>query len=321
VSWKEEKSRDFLFYGNQRTPLCTDWRVRNTDSWQEVTPVTIVGAEIWLEFFKSQKPSQQTDLTLGVPHRTGNMISIEESPKPLRMMMGNVPGFPTSKPSPATESKPRSKPTSSFESLSNDELEAHMGVFRYGVFDLTDAVRPSYDLQVVPKQGFRRDSYVDPKTNTEVPVVMAAASKERLFDLFLDLIDCLGDEVDVVLETSHFGDSGEHEDLYREHIDVPVLKSLLCDYENLLLNDGCTGIAVLNSRKQQEIQFDEHKMLLCYGMPLDRFEKVLIAHDVYPDESIRFLSEAEHVHCSSDVFSREFQKLTTSLGIDDGFCD
>ena len=44
--------------------------------------------------------------------------------------------------------------TSSFERLSEEELEAHLGVARYGNFLLTDAVRPSYDLQVVPSQGY-----------------------------------------------------------------------------------------------------------------------------------------------------------------------
>lgn len=235
--------------------------------------------------------------------------------------MGNASGFPASKSTPASESNSRSTPTSSFARLSSEELEAHMGVFRYGTFDLTDAVRPSYDLQVVPRQGFRHDSYVDPKTNQQVPVLMATASRERLFDLFIDLIDCLGEEVDVVLETSHHGASGEHNDLYREHIDMPVLKSILYDHEDLLLNDGCTGIAVLNPHRQQEIQFDEHKMLLCYGAPLEQFEKVLIEHDVYPDESIRFISEAEHVHSSTDSMIREFDRLQSALGIDDGMVD
>jgi len=232
--------------------------------------------------------------------------------------MGNAPGFPA-RTEDAESSSNRSLPTSSFEKLSGEELEAHMGVFRYGVFDLTDAVRPSYDLQVVPRQGFRHDSYIDPKTNVEVPVLMAAASSERLFDLFLDLIDCLGDEVDVVLETSHYGNSGEHEDLYREHIDVPVLKSILYEHEKLLLNDGCTGIAILNPHKKQEIQFDEHKMLVCYGSPLERFEHVLIQHDIYPDEDIRFISEAEHVHSSTDGFAKEFCRLQSALGMDEGF--
>ncbi len=230
--------------------------------------------------------------------------------------MGIAPKFPSSKPASAPESSQRSNPTSSFRSLEGDDLEAHMGVFRYGTFDLTDAIRPSYDLQVVPRQGFRHDSYTDPKTNTQVPVIMAAASKERLFDLFMDLIDCLGNEVDLVLETSHSGASDDHEDLYREHIDVPVLKSVLYDFEEMLLNDGCTGVAVLNPRKQQEIQFDEHKMLICYGSPLESFERVLIKHDVYPDPQIRFITEAEHVHSSTDILAREFSKLQSRLGID-----
>jgi hypothetical protein len=229
--------------------------------------------------------------------------------------MGSTPGFQPSKSLIAPEAESRSNPTSSFQTLSNEELEAHMGVFRYGAFDLTEAVRPSYDLQVVPRQGFRHDSYTDPQSNTQVPVIMAAASRERLFDLFMDLIHCLGNEVDVVLETSHHG-SGEHEDLYREHIDVPVLKSVFYDFEEMILNDGCTGIAVLNPKKQQEIQFDEHKMLICYGSPLESFERVLIKHDVYPDDEIRFITEAEHVHSSTDVFAREFEKLQSRLGID-----
>lgn len=232
--------------------------------------------------------------------------------------MGNAFGFPAKHSNPTAESS-RTSQTSSFARLSGDELEAHMGVFRYGVFDLTDAVRPSYDLQVVPRQGFRHDSYVDPKTNQQIPVVMAAASRERLFDLFLDLVDSLGEVVDVVLESSHYGETGSHHDFYREHIDLPVLKSILFDFEDLLLNDGCCGIAILNPKIQQEIQFDEHKLLLCYGTPLEPFEKVLIQHDIYPDANIKFISEAEHVHSSTDKFMREFERLQNALGIDDEY--
>ncbi|NIP86911.1 MAG: hypothetical protein GTO03_15640, partial [Planctomycetales bacterium] len=75
---------------------------------------------------------------------------------------------------------------------------------------------------------------------------MGSASTEALFDLFIDLLNPLGDQVDVVLETSHSRQGGGHRDLYREQIDMPVLKSILYDYEEMLLNDGCAGIAVLN---------------------------------------------------------------------------
>jgi len=57
-------------------------------------------------------------------------------------------------------------------------------------------------------------------------------------------------------------------------------------------------------------------MLICYGSPLESFERVLIQHDVYPDEQIRFITEAEHVHSSTDILAREFSRLQSRLGID-----
>ena len=191
-----------------------------------------------------------------------------------------------------------------------------MEVFRYGQFDLTDAIRPSIELEILPRQGFRHDTYVDPSSKNKVPVIMAAASRERLFDLFIDMIGTLGPVVDVVLETSHYRQNGGHEDFYREHIDMPVLKSILYDFESMLLNDGCTGIAVLNPQRQQEVQFDEHKMIIAYGSPLESFERVLITHDVYCEDGIRFLTEAEHVHSSSDALYAEFETLCMRLGME-----
>jgi hypothetical protein len=206
--------------------------------------------------------------------------------------------------------------TSSFERLSEDELEAHLGVARYGSFLLTDAVRPSYDLQVVPAQGYRHDAYRDEQSRTNVPVLMAAVSAEQLFEAFMDLLDPLGGVVDVVLETSHNRDRKGHSDLYREHIDAPVLKSILWEYEDLLVNDGCTGLAVLNPGIPQEIQFDEHKLLIVYGDQLREYEQIFRERHVPCDDQLRFVTEAEHVHSSSDRFSQQFDELKTRLGLD-----
>ena len=206
--------------------------------------------------------------------------------------------------------------TSSFEHLSEEELEAHLGVAKYGNFTLTEAVRPSYDLQVVPRQGYRHDSYHDEQSHTSVPVLMAAASSEHLFDAFMDLLDPLGNVVDVVLETSHTRDSNGHTDLYREHIDLPVLKSILWEFEDLLLNDGCTGLAVLNPGVPQEIQFDEHKLLIVYGEQLEPFEEVLGGRTIRCDDEMKFVTEAEHVHSSSDHYARQFEELKMRLGMD-----
>lgn len=206
--------------------------------------------------------------------------------------------------------------TSSFERLTEDELDAHLGVVRYGDFVLTDAVRPSYDLQVVPCQGYRHDVYHDEESRASVPVLMGAASKERLFELFMDLLDPLGCEVDVVLETSHNRESRGHVDLYREHIDLPVLKSILWEYEDLLTNDGCTGIAVLNPGVPQEVQFDEHKLLIVYGQTLEEFEGIFHGSRIACDDRMKFITEAEHVHSSSDYYLQQFEELKMRLGMD-----
>jgi hypothetical protein len=211
----------------------------------------------------------------------------------------------------------RHRGRSSFEDLTEDQIEAHLGVARYGRFQLTDAVRPSYDLQVVPRAGYRHDHYHDEETGARIPVLMAAASSECLLDLFLDLADYVGDEVDVVLETSHDESEGGHEDLLREHIDLPVLKSTLWDYEEMLLNDGCTGIAILNPERPVEVQFDEHKLLVVYGQNLGIFEKVFEQYGVPCDEDVRFITEAEHVHSSTDEYRERFEQLRYRLGVDE----
>ena len=83
-----------------------------------------------------------------------------------------------------------------FEQLSEAELEAHLGVARYGNFELSDAVRPAYNLEIVPSAGFRHDVYRDEENRTNVPVLMAAVTRVRLMDSFLALIENLGDVVD-----------------------------------------------------------------------------------------------------------------------------
>ena len=205
---------------------------------------------------------------------------------------------------------------SCFEQLSENELEVHLGINRYGDFMLTDAVRPSYDLDVVPSDGFRHDNYRDEASQQDVPVVMAAVSRERLFDTFMQLLDPLGPTVDIVLESSHDYTAAGHQDLYREHIDMPILQSILWDFEEMLVNDGCTGLAVLNPNTPQEVQFDEHKLLIVYGKKLTPYEGVLIDAGLNCRKEMKFVTEAEHVHSTNDDYIQQFEELKMRLGID-----
>ncbi|MCS7237149.1 MAG: hypothetical protein NZ899_02620 [Thermoguttaceae bacterium] len=206
-------------------------------------------------------------------------------------------------------------PSSSFARLSEEELETHLNIARYGNFTLTGAIRPSYDLEVIPVEGYRRDLFRDDR-GTEIPVLMASVSQEHLFEVFLDLLDPLGPVVDVVLETSHDRPRGGHEDLYREQIDLPVLKSVLLEFEDLLVNDGCSGVAVLNPRIPAEVQFDEHKLLIVYSYDVRTFEQILGSHGILLKKSMRFITEAEHVHTSCEMYQELFDQLRMRLGLD-----
>src|SRR3954467_8848648 len=197
----------------------------------------------------------------------------------------------------------------SFDDLSQDQLDAHLSVGRYGNFALTDAVRPSFGLEVIPREGYRRDVYCDPETGNKMPVLAASVSAERLFEVLMDLLDPLGDEVDVVMESRHESEPRAHADLYREHMDTVILKSTLYDFESLLMHDGCTGLAALNPSGPMEVQFDEHKLLFIYANTLEPFEQILIDAGLKRDDTLKFISEAEHLHSTDDVYRDQFDEL------------
>ena len=198
--------------------------------------------------------------------------------------------------------------------MSYEKLAAHLQVDQYGSFRLTKAIRPAVHLPVVPREGYRLSVYRDKRAGIEVPVLAAAVSREKLFDLFLALLEPLGAAVDVVLETSHHTDGSNHRDLFREHIDLPVLQSHFCDFEDLLLNDGCTGVAVISTIEPMEVQFDEHKLLVVYARNLEPFEQVFGRFDVPHDDQLKLITEGEHLHSSEPQYLDAFEQLCSRVG-------
>jgi hypothetical protein len=191
-------------------------------------------------------------------------------------------------------------------------LEAHMARSQYGRFTLTEAIRPGWQLDIVPQAGFRHDAYVDPQSGARLPAVVAAVSAEQLFETFLELLEPLGDEVDVVLESSHAEASGVRE-FNREGVERLVLESLLWDFQDLLLNDGCTAIAVMHPEQSLEVQLDEHKLLVIYATARQPFERILRNHGLDRDDRLKFVSQGEHMHTSHARHARQFEELVSRL--------
>lgn len=192
-------------------------------------------------------------------------------------------------------------------------LEAHLARRHYGPFTLTDAVRPGWQLDIVPRAGYRHDAYVDPRSGNRLPALIAAVSSEQLFETFLRLLEPLGDTLDVVLEASH-DDKTSQDDFTREGIERLVLESVLWDFEDLLLDDGCTGIAVVHPELQMEVQLDEHKLLVVYAQQRAPFERILAEQGIERNDRIRFISQAEHLHTSHTRFARRFDEMANRLG-------
>jgi hypothetical protein len=146
-------------------------------------------------------------------------------------------------------------------------------------------------------------------------MLSAAVSAERIFETFLALISHLGELVHVVLESSHDAENDLHTDLRRDEIDLPVLASHLCDFENLLTHDGCTGIAVMADGLPMEVQFDEHKLFHIYAPSLTPFRRVLHRAGIHRRRLFPLISEAEHLHHTTDEFANEFRQLALRLNV------
>jgi hypothetical protein len=209
------------------------------------------------------------------------------------------------------------------------ELESHLAMVTYGNFTLTDAIRPSLDLTIIPEQGYKHDTL---KLGTGdgsllrlarsrwlMPILVASISQERLFETFLDMLNPLGNTVNIVLETSHHHSGAFRTGLHREHIDLPVLKSFLYDHEDLLLNDGCTGISISAPRTSAIVKFDEHKLILVYAKLFSPFETILRQHNILLNEAMPLLMDAEHVHITRDEYFQQFKTLQMSLGMDESY--
>ena len=209
------------------------------------------------------------------------------------------------------------------------ELESHLATVTYGNFTLTDAVRPSFDLQIIPEQGYKYDQIKQKTTSRTalqrvdsrwlMPMLIVSISHENLFETFLDLLTPLGNTVNVVLEMSHRYSGAHRSCLRREHIDLPVLKSFLYDHEDMLLHDGCTGISVIAPKLGAEVRFDEHKLILIGAKSLLPFERILCRYGIFQNDAMKLLTDAEHIHITRDDYYRQLKMLQRSLGMDERY--
>ncbi len=160
-------------------------------------------------------------------------------------------------------------------------------------------------------EGYRRQFYHDDVHHEKIPMLIAAISSPRLFSAFLSLSDLLGPTVDVILESSL--PLAEESQYLREQIDLPVLQSILWDYEDLLMGDGHTSVAILNQDRSLELQLDEHKLIAVYSESFQAIETALSEWQIPVDEQLTLVTEQPHQHGTSDEFPELFEKFVRQL--------
>lgn len=183
-----------------------------------------------------------------------------------------------------------------------------------GVSPLTNSVRL--------KEGYRSGEYRIKREDggmTRIPMIVAAATREEVYGLFIALLEPLGDEVDTTVQSRHAGElrADKKDTKYCGHIDTIVLLSRLWDFEDVLVDDGLMNISI---RKQPhdpaylpQVQLDYDKRIRIYSADLRPFKQILHIHGLQKDCRMQFVTNGAREHRTTENFAKRFHDLTDAL--------
>lgn len=177
------------------------------------------------------------------------------------------------------------------------------------------AVRPAPGVMLTPIEGYRPKRPNRLANGWSPTALVVAADRSKSFDVFKALLEPLGPVVDVVLETSHFRTDGRHRDLQRAGVKRQGVVSYFNEFEDILTDDGCTGVAVMSTIVPWEVQFDEHKTIVIYAINRRPFREVLKRFGIRKRDDLVLVSEVKHVHHSSIEDAFKFRDLAKRLGM------
>ena len=219
-----------------------------------------------------------------------------------------------------------------------DEVVASVkqGIAEKTGFELTDAVCPitEFDLWA----GFQRATYFD-EVSGRLQVVIVSQTKEHLFELFTSLIEELlriekikRAGLKAVFESRHIPDdvtgfgkkygcsdnSPYYADFLTRKIDPITFLSTLYDFEELITNDGFTGVSILSDLAFSELRLDVHKAILFFSKYPKLVGKIITfltksgVHEL--PTNVNTIAEKPHVHIGHSTYNAEFERLITLTG-------
>jgi len=198
--------------------------------------------------------------------------------------------------------------------ITEDMIQEAMQNKTYGNFTLTPAVVLFKDGDVIPSEGYKVEKLVMSDDNIRSRILVSA-SAEKILDIFDECISLLGDTCSIVLEDFRT-DKGDHIDHFAYYKDTFIVRSVLFDFEELLLNDGFVGLAIWSETAQAEVQLTMHKIILVYAADISRFKAALASFGIKEDPELRFFFEDFHLLVSTEAGNTAIETLKDRLYID-----
>lgn len=120
----------------------------------------------------------------------------------------------------------------------------------------------------------------------------------------------------LIVEDFSKNENGQIDNL-AHNIDNFLVRSILIDFEDLLLRNGLIGFAVANHQDGTEIMLTFHKTIVITCYNVSRFIDILNDHGIFEEEDIKFSFEGISLLGGKKEDDDRIEKFKNTLNIDD----
>ncbi len=181
-------------------------------------------------------------------------------------------------------------------------------------FTLSPAIIFFKDGDVVPSKGYKIEKELMPNGQV-LSRLLVSASAEDVLDILDDFIVLLGESCSVVVEDFR-AKADDHVEYYAYYKDTFIVRSILLDFDEFLLNDGFVGLAIWSEAAKAEVQLTMHKVLIVYARDIVPFQQVLAGYGMQENPELRFFFEDFYMLVSTTAGDSAVVALKDRLCID-----
>ncbi len=171
-------------------------------------------------------------------------------------------------------------------------LQSLLQKSQWGEIELPSGIRP-LDQDAVFDRGF--EGVVFQFTNRKIPGLIVSETSPKLFELFMDALQLLGEATETMVDVWFMLARSPHDNQFKaSDCELVVAESKLYGLEDLLLNNGKVGVGVVSRRRCIELALHKDKVIHIYTPRAKNFRravKFLKSRGLKKREDLRFISQ------------------------------